>query len=85
MKKYIIAASMLMLLFALEAFAIAEETAANNSINVTLTNETLSNATLNNETAGNETMGNATLENETAAQNDTDLFAGAKNRKPSRP
>jgi uncharacterized membrane protein len=89
MKDFIIAASMLMLLLALQAFAIAEDVAANNSINVTVTNETLSNATLSNETIGNETLENVTFINDTmessiAAQNDTNPFADAKNVRPHR-
>lgn len=78
-------ASMLLFVFAAQAFGLEEEDtpAANDSINASLTNETIQNATLTNETIGNETISNATLENTTLAQDDSNPFADAKNRKPS--
>ena len=79
MKNFILAASMLLVLLAAQAFALDAEIAANNSTNVTETNETLDNTTL-----VNATLENVTLENATDTQNATDAFANAKNRKPSR-
>lgn len=79
MKKFILAVSMLMVLLAAQVFALEAENAANNSTNATATNETLENATLD-----NATLENATLENATDSQNETNPFADAKNRKPSR-
>lgn len=70
---------MLLALLATQVFALDAENAANNSTNATMTNETLENATL-----VNATMENATLENATESQNETNPFADAKNRKPSR-
>lgn len=79
MKNIILAASMLLVLLAAQAFSLDAEIAANNSTNVTETNETLDNTTL-----VNATLENVTLENATDTQNATDAFANAKNRKPSR-
>jgi hypothetical protein len=85
MKKLFVVASMILLVFAVSVlgFAFAEEqAAANESINASQMNET-TNATLINETLGNDTLLNETLGNETLAENDTNPFADAKNRKPS--
>jgi hypothetical protein len=84
MKKLLAIASMILFVFAVSVlgFAFAEEqAAANESINASQINET-TNATLNNETLGNDTLLNETLGNETVAENDTNPFAAAKNRKP---
>ncbi|MDD1749390.1 MAG: hypothetical protein LUO89_05880 [Methanothrix sp.] len=85
MKNFIITASMLLFVFAAQVFALETEdtAAANESINVSLTNETIQNATLTNETLENATLINGTLENASVAQNESDPFADAKNRKPS--
>jgi hypothetical protein len=79
MKKFILAASMLLVLLAAQVFALEAENATNNSTNATVTNETLENASLE-----NVTLENASLENATDSQNDTNPFAETKNRKPSR-
>lgn len=85
MKTYGIAASMLLLLFAAQAFAV--ENATNSSITVNLTNESIMNINFTDENANltNETLSNETLSNETLAQDDSNPFAGAiKNRQPGR-
>lgn len=89
MKKFILAASMLLVLLAAQVFALEAENATNNSTNATVTNETLENASLENVTLENAslenvTLENASLENATDSQNDTNPFADTKNRKPSR-
>jgi len=91
MKNFLAMASMILFVFAAQGFGFAfgaEQAAANDSINTTQMNETLKNVNLTNETVGNETLENVTLingtlENTTIAQNDSDPFANAKNRKPS--
>lgn len=84
MKKLLAIASMILFVAAtVLGFAFGEEqAAANESINASQINET-TNATLINETLGNDTLLNETLGNETLAENDTNPFADAKNRKPS--
>ncbi|HUS75350.1 MAG TPA: hypothetical protein VMY43_05010 [Methanothrix sp.] len=80
-------ASMVLFVFAAQCFGFAfgtEEATANESINVTSINETLKNATLTNETLSNEALSNETLDNESLDQNDSDPFANAKNRQPTR-
>jgi hypothetical protein len=87
MKIFIAMASILLFVFAAQAFGLAfgvEETAANDSINASQMNETLKNVTLINGTLENVTLINGTLENVTLAQNDSNPFANAKNRQPSR-
>ena len=90
MKNILAMASMLLFVFAAQVFGFAfgtEEAAANDSMNATQINETIENATLTNETLGNQTLENVTLingtlENVSLAQNESDPFANAKNRKP---
>ncbi len=85
MKKLLAIASMILLVFAVQVLGFAfgeEQAAANESINASQINET-TNATLINETLGNDTLLNETLGNETVAENDTNPFVDAKNRKPS--
>jgi len=87
MKSSITMASMVLFVFAAQCFGFAfgtEEATANESINVTSINETLKNATLTNETLSNEALSNETLDNESLDQNDSDPFANAKNRQPTR-
>ena len=84
MKKLFAVASMILLAaVSVLGFAYAEDqAAANASINASQINES-TNATLSNATLGNDTLLNETLGNETSAENDTNPFADAKNRKPS--
>jgi hypothetical protein len=90
MKNILAMASMLLLVFAAQVFGLAygtEEAAANDTMNATQVNGTIENATLTNETLGNQTLENVTLingtlENVSLAQNESDPFANAKNRKP---
>jgi uncharacterized protein YjbI with pentapeptide repeats len=68
MKKSIAMTSMLLLVFAAQVFGLAygaEETAANDSMNITQINETINNTTYINETLDNATFINATLVNVT--------------------
>lgn len=91
MKSIIAMASMLLFVLAIQGFGFAvgaEPTTANDSINITQMNETLKNANLTNGTQGNGTLGNVILINDTlgnasSAQNESDPFANARNRKPS--
>jgi hypothetical protein len=88
MKTFIATASMLLFVLAAQTLGLAfgtEEATANDLINVTHMNETLKNATLTNLTLENITLINGTLGNESAAQNDSNPFADAKNRQPKRP
>ncbi|MCX6678493.1 MAG: hypothetical protein NTU95_11210 [Methanothrix sp.] len=85
MKSFIAMASMLLLVFAAQAFGLAfgtEQTTTNDSINATQINETLKNATLINGSLENVTLINGTLGNMTPTQNDSNPFANAKNRQP---
>jgi hypothetical protein len=84
MKKILAMASVLLFVaVSVFGFAFAEEqAAANDSINTSQINGTI-NATAGNATLENGTSLNETLGNETAAGNDTNPFADAKNRKPS--
>jgi hypothetical protein len=84
MKNFFVVASMILLVaVSILGFAFAkEQAAANESVNASQINGT-TNATLSNETLGNDTLLNETLGNETVAENDTNPFAAAKNRKPS--
>jgi hypothetical protein len=83
MKCLAIASMILFVAVSVFGFAYAEEqAAANTSINASQINGS-TNATLSNETLGNDTLLNETLGNETSAENDTNPFADAKNRKPS--
>ena len=91
MKISIAMASMLLFVFAAHVFGLAygtKEAAENDSMNITQINETIKNVNLTNETRGNETLENltlinGTLENVCLAQNESDPFTNAKNRKPS--
>jgi hypothetical protein len=89
MKSFISMASMLLFIFATQAFGsafVADEAAANDSINITQMNETLKNVTIINGTLENVTIINGTLENVTIINgtNESNPFADAKNRLPSR-